>query len=755
MVNNQLWYKKPATDWNEALPIGNSSLGGMIFGGAHRELIQMNEETLWYGGYKDRHNKDANNYLPKIRALLWEGKISEAERLLSMSMFSTPDGQRQYSVLGDFVVDFYNQGDNIKNYRRTLDIGEALCQITYETEMGEYERTYFCSYPDRVLVAKFNTTSTSGLELSTYIDRWKYMDHLETCNNGIKLSGISGMPDGVAYHFEMTVETVGGTIENIGQRIYAKGCREVMIIVTAATSFNEQSPKKTCMNRIKEAQSKGYAALLESHLNDYKALAGRMNLEFYGEDLTHLPTDERLNRLREGMEDKDLVALYFKFGRYLMLSCSREGGLPATLQGIWNKDWQPPWDGKYTININTEMNYWIAEKCNLSECHTPLFDHLERMKPRGEETAQKMYNSRGWMAHHNTDIWGDTAPQDMWMPATIWPMGGAWLSLHIWQHYEYTRDMAFLKSKYEVLKGAGDFFKDYLMEDEKGYLVTGPTTSPENTYILPLGESGTVCIGPTMDNEILYELFTAIIEAGKLLGETEEEIKVFESMRSRLTPLQIGRYGQIMEWREDYEEAEPGHRHISQLFGLYPGNQISVEETPELARAAKATLERRLSYGGGHTGWSRAWIINLWARLKEGELAYENVLELLKKSTLSNLLDNHPPFQIDGNFGGAAGIAEMLMQDYGNAIEFLPALPKKLPKGKVTGLCARGGFVIDLEWNEGKMSKVHIYSQFGGTLNIRCKQAICLRTDSGNYHLVGEIVKFNTLADSHYDIIAQ
>lgn len=727
MSEHKLWYKAAANEWNEALPLGNGAIGAMVFGNVKRELIQLNEESLWYGGYRDRHNKDAKEYLPRIRSLLWEGKIREAEKLMAMSMFAVPDGQRQYSVLGDFIIENYGQDGVVTDYKRELDIEKSICKVSYKVDGTSYEREMFCSKPDNVLVVRIK--GEQKLELSTYIDRWKYVDEKEYHEDYMTLHGLSGGEGGIYYAYSLKVQNIGGTVESIGGRLYVKDADEVILYLTATTDYKVKEPKKVCEEHLEEVSKEGYETLLNRHIVDYQSLYNKMQLEIQGEaqeiKLSLLSTSERLERLKENKEDIGLINLYFNFGRYLLISCSRKGGLPATLQGIWNSSWQPPWDSKYTININTQMNYWPAEKCNLSECHLPLFELLEKMKPHGEETARKMYGCEGFVAHHNTDIWGDTAPQDMWMPATIWPMGAAWLCLHIWEHYIYTLDEDFLREKYHLLKSAGDFFKGYLMEDEEGHLVTGPSTSPENTYILPSGESGTVCIGPTMDNEILYELFTAIIEGGKILGIELGELQKFKEMRSRLLPLRIGKYGQIMEWREDYEEVEPGHRHVSQLFGLYPGTQISVRETPQLAQAAKATLERRLEYGGGHTGWSRAWIINLWARLKESELAYENVQELLKKSTLSNLLDNHPPFQIDGNFGGIAGIAEMLLQDYTSktlphttCIEILPALPKAWVKGAVKGLCVKGGYEVDLIWDKGKLQKAVITSQNGGTLQI-------------------------------------
>ena len=731
MDNQMLWYDKPVQNWNwnEALPIGNGSLGGMIYGEVVKEHIQLNEESLWFGGFRDRNNPEALKHLAKVRELLWQGKISDAENLVALTMFAIPEQQRHYSCLGDFFAEFYHPSKEnpqkkleVSNYKRDLDLKNGVSTVSYEANGINYKREYFCSYPAQGMVIRFTASEQGALTLSTFIDREPFMDNIDVDleNKSITLTGKSS-PDGVDYAFKMQTGHSGGTCEVIGQRIYFKACDEVMVHITAATSFNHKSPIEEVNKRLENMKKQSYKELLEEHVADYKGIMDKMHLEIKGEDLSHLTTDKRLERMKQGQEDNELIALYFQYGRYLLMSSSRKGGLPANLQGIWNGQWQPPWGSKYTININAEMNYWLAEKCNLSECHLPLFEHMERMKSNGEETAKMMYGCKGWVAHHNTDIWGDTAPQDMYMPATIWPMGAAWLCLHIWEHYEYTGDKEFLRSKYHLLKDAGEFFKDYLMEDEKGYLVTGPSTSPENTYILPNGESGTVCIGPTMDNEILYELFTAIIEAGKVLGESEKEIEAYAKMRERLTPLQIGKYGQIMEWREDYEEQEPGHRHISQLFGLYPGHQIS-RNTPELAAAAKKTLERRLQYGGGHTGWSRAWIINLWARLGESELAYENVKELLKKSTLINLLDNHPPFQIDGNFGGAAGISEMLMQEVNGCVELLPALPKEWQDGEVKGICAKNGLVLDFKWEKGALTEAKLHSTLGGKYKVKVNQ---------------------------------
>ncbi|MEK3686048.1 glycoside hydrolase family 95 protein [Paenibacillus sp. FSL R10-2736] len=718
----RLWYSEPAQEWNEALPIGNGRLGAMIFGRAAEEKLQLNEDSVWYGGPRDRNNEDALPHLPKLRKLILEGKLKEAEELAAMTMTGLPEAQRHYLPLGELLLSFSGHEQPASDYRRELDLERGVSRVSYSTGGVRYTRELFASFPDQAIVVRLTSDRKNAISLKARFNRqnWRMLEKTEKWqDDGLVMGGECGGRGGSSFAAVLKAVTEDGTCRNIGEYLLVEGASSVTLLLAAGTTYRHPDPALHAKMQLEELSRVPYEELLARHIADYCSLYGRVALTLPENPQLHgLPTGERLKRFQQGEEDHGLITTYFQYGRYLLISSSRPGSLPANLQGIWNDSFTPAWDSKFTININAQMNYWPAEICNLAECHEPLFDLIERMREPGRVTARVMYGCGGFTAHHNTDIWADTAPQDTYMSASFWPLGAAWLCLHLWEHYQFSQDRYYLAQAYDTMKEAAQFLLDYLIEDEAGRLITCPSVSPENTYRLPGGESGVLCAGASMDFQIIEALFKAVVRSAEIIGRDEAFREELRSALGRLPGPQIGKYGQIQEWMEDYEEVEPGHRHISHLFALYPGDAFTVEHTPELAAAARTTLERRLASGGGHTGWSRAWIINFWARLQDESKAYTNVRALLEHSTLPNLFDNHPPFQIDGNFGGTAGIAEMLLQSHTDSIRLLPALPASWSEGSVKGLRARGGYTLDFSWADGLVTEAVVSCTVSGPCRI-------------------------------------
>lgn len=750
-----LWYDAPAVEWEEALPVGNGRLGAMSYGNPFHECIQVNEESLWSGAPVNSNNPKAGKNLDRIRELVLENRFSEAHKLTEESMVGVPPRVRSYQTCGNILLD-YAVKDTLE-YRRSLNLNKGICLMEFIADGVFYKQEMFATAPDNVIAVRISASKNEAVDVLVRFERERdarfYIRGNEIVMEGQvedednDLAGKGG--ENMRFASVLRIMPQGGSLveENGGIRI--KDADEAVLLFTAATDYDLSKmdfdrsiyPLKECERIISSASEHDYESLLERHIKDHSSIFDRVCLDLGETAQSLLPVDTRLEHLRNGADDPGLIALYFQYGRYLLMNSSRAPGvLPANLQGIWNHDYEAPWGSDFHTNINLQMNYWPAEVCNLSETALPLTDFLERLQVPGSVTAAEMYNARGWTVHHLTDPFGRTAVMDgVW---GCFPMGGPWMTFTLFEHYNFTRDKEYLEEKaYPIMKSSAQFVLDFLIKDSKGQWVTVPSNSPENKYYDPLtAQAHDLTYGSTMDIQIITELFNNCIRSTEVLGYDKEFADTLKQVMKDLPPVRISpSLGGIQEWIEDYKEVEPGHRHMSHLLGLHPGTQIT-PSTPELFAAAEKTIERRLSSGGGHTGWSRAWIINFYARLLDAENALLHTLELLRQSTYDNLFDGHPPFQIDGNFGGTAGIAEMLVQSHDGYIHLLPALPKSWDKGYVKGLKARGGYEVSCTWNDGKLQEAVVLSSQSGNCRVKAAEPFRVKVKGREVSVSDEVV---------------
>jgi alpha-L-fucosidase 2 len=739
-----LWYDKPATIWVEALPLGNGSLGAMVSGGIKKERIYLNESSVWAGQYHFNVNPQMPGKIGEIRKALFEGDNATAEELTSEYCTTKIDPRYgSYQPLGDLYLSFNEIDDSVTRYKRTLDIGKATATVEFISKGATFRREIFISAVDRVMVIKLSCSKKKNISLEVELNRESGAVSAIKGEDGLTLDG-KCESGGSTYHAEAKVIPVGGTIEARDKKLIVSKADEVLIFLTANTDYWGKNPEKQCDDILRSAGKKEFKTLLRDHEKDYQALFNRVELNLGNNSTPQLPTNERIKDIQKDV-DPNLTALLFQYGRYLLISSSRPGGLPANLQGIWNKDFKPAWFCDFTININFEMNYWPAEVCNLSELTQPMFDQIERMYPAGKKSAKERYGCNGWELSTRSTPWGINELRGA--SSLLFQESAAWLCTHLWEHYLFTGDKEFLTKYYPLIRDAALFYTEYLVEHPKsGYLVAGPTNSPENKFFGKDGKPYSVSMGTTISTQIVNDIFSICNNAARILGIDEDFRKQVMEKKAKLLPMKIGSKGQLLEWIEEYPEVDPLHRHVSHLYGLYPSNQIN-SKTPELISAAKKTLELR---GDGGTGWSKAWKICFWARLQDGNHANRMIREFFSMmgqkdinyksgGIYPNMFCSHPPFQIDGNFGVTAGIAEMLLQTQNSQIHLLPALPDSWAGGYVKGLVARGGFLIDIYWEKGRLVKTHIISVNGGLCNIRYgEETFSFNTEKGSEYSLNQ-----------------